>query len=227
MLARVHSECLTGDVFGSARCDCGTQLDDALATVAREDRGVVVYLRGHEGRGIGIAHKLRAYNLQDQGWDTVDANLQLGLPVDSREYGIGAQMLVDVGVQRIRLMTNNPAKYRGLSGYGLEIVERVPIAPRVTVENVAYLRTKRQRMGHLLPGRDGGPGVATYGHRHRPRDLPPRPRPPADGRHRRAHLPHLRAARRGPVLARLARPPRRSGPGGRSLIRSTDEGEHS
>jgi len=151
VLVRVHSECLTGDVFGSARCDCGTQLDDALAAIAEEDRGVVVYLRGHEGRGIGIAHKLMAYNLQDQGWDTVDANLQLGLPVDNREYGIGAQMLVDLGVRRIRLMTNNPAKYRGLSGYGLEIVDRVSMTPRVTPENVAYLRTKQKRMGHLLP----------------------------------------------------------------------------
>jgi 3,4-dihydroxy 2-butanone 4-phosphate synthase/GTP cyclohydrolase II len=151
VLVRVHSECLTGDVFGSARCDCGTQLDDALAAIAEEGRGVVVYLRGHEGRGIGIAHKLMAYNLQDQGWDTVDANLQLGLPVDTREYGIGAQMLVDLGVRRIRLMTNNPAKYRGLSVHGLQIVDRVPMAARVTAENVAYLRTKRQRMGHLLP----------------------------------------------------------------------------
>ncbi len=151
VLVRVHSECLTGDVFGSARCDCGTQLDDALAAIAQEGRGVVVYLRGHEGRGIGITHKLQAYRLQDQGWDTVDANLQLGLPVDTREYGIGAQILVDLGVAQIRLMTNNPAKYRGLSGYGLEIVDRVTMAPRVTAENVAYLRTKRQRMGHLYP----------------------------------------------------------------------------
>lgn len=138
-------------MFGSARCDCGTQLDDALAAIAQEGRGVVVYLRGHEGRGIGITHKLMAYNLQDQGWDTVDANLQLGLPVDTREYGIGAQILVELGVHQIRLMTNNPAKYRGLSGYGLRIVDRVTMAPRVTAENVAYLQTKRQRMGHLLP----------------------------------------------------------------------------
>ncbi len=151
VLVRVHSECLTGDVFGSARCDCGTQLDDALAAIATEGRGVVVYLRGHEGRGIGLAHKLMAYNLQDQGWDTVDANLQLGLPVDNREYGIGAQMLMDLGVSQIRLMTNNPAKYRGLSGFGLTVVDRVSIASRVTPENVAYLRTKQQRMGHHLP----------------------------------------------------------------------------
>lgn len=151
VLVRVHSECLTGDVFGSARCDCGTQLDDSLAAIAAEDRGVVIYLRGHEGRGIGIAHKLMAYDLQDQGWDTVDANLQLGLPVDDREYGIGAQMLVDLGVRQMRLITNNPAKFRGLSGYGLEIVDRVSMAPRVTPENVAYLRTKQKRMGHVLP----------------------------------------------------------------------------
>lgn len=151
VMVRVHSECLTGDVFGSARCDCGSQLDDALSTIAQEGRGVVVYLRGHEGRGIGIAHKLMAYNLQDQGWDTVDANLELGLPVDTREYGIGAQILVDLGVKKIRLMTNNPAKYRGLSGFGLEVVDRISIPPRVTLENVAYLRTKQARMGHLFP----------------------------------------------------------------------------
>lgn len=156
VLVRVHSECLTGDVFGSARCDCGSQLDDALAAIAEAGRGVVVYLRGHEGRGIGLGHKLMAYNLQDQGWDTVDANLQLGLPVDNREYGIGAQILVDLGVRDIRLMTNNPAKFRGLSGYGLTIVDRISMPPRVTPENVAYLRTKKQRMGHLLPAVTAG-----------------------------------------------------------------------
>jgi 3,4-dihydroxy 2-butanone 4-phosphate synthase / GTP cyclohydrolase II len=150
VLVRVHSECLTGDVLGSRRCDCGTQLDDALAAIDAEGRGVLVYLRGHEGRGIGLGHKLAAYGLQDQGHDTVDANTLLGLPVDDREYGIGAQMLVDLGVQRMRLMTNNPAKYDGLQGYGLEIVQRVPLASRVTPENVTYLETKRRRMGHLL-----------------------------------------------------------------------------
>jgi 3,4-dihydroxy 2-butanone 4-phosphate synthase / GTP cyclohydrolase II len=150
VLVRVHSECLTGDVLGSRRCDCGTQLDDSLAAIAAEGRGVLVYLRGHEGRGIGLGHKLAAYNLQDAGHDTVDANTLLGLPVDDREYGIGAQMLVDLGVQRMRLMTNNPAKYEGLQGYGLEIIERVPLASRVTAENVTYLETKRRRMGHLL-----------------------------------------------------------------------------
>ena len=125
VLVRVHSECLTGDVFGSHRCDCGAQLDDSMRAIAAEGRGVVVYLRGHEGRGIGLAHKLMAYNLQDGGHDTVDANLALGLPVDTREYGIGAQILAGLGVQRMRLMTNNPAKFRGLTGYGLEITERV------------------------------------------------------------------------------------------------------
>jgi 3,4-dihydroxy 2-butanone 4-phosphate synthase / GTP cyclohydrolase II len=151
VLVRVHSECLTGDVFGSHRCDCGAQLDDALGAIAAEGRGVVVYLRGHEGRGIGIAHKLHAYNLQDDGLDTVDANLRLGLPVDTREYGIGAQLLLDLGVERLRLMTNNPAKYEGLRGYGLEIVERVPVPPRRTPENMRYLRAKRERLGHLFP----------------------------------------------------------------------------
>ncbi len=150
VLVRVHSECLTGDVLGSLRCDCGPQLHSALELIAAEGRGVVVYLRGHEGRGIGIAHKLRAYSLQEQGRDTVDANIQLGLPVDSREYGIGAQILVDLGVTTMRLMTNNPAKYKGLEGFGLEIVERVPLEASPTPENIGYLRTKRERMGHLL-----------------------------------------------------------------------------
>jgi 3,4-dihydroxy 2-butanone 4-phosphate synthase/GTP cyclohydrolase II len=158
VLVRVHSECLTGDVLGSRRCDCGTQLDDALAAIAAEGRGVLVYLRGHEGRGIGLGHKLATYNLQDEGHDTVDANTLLGLPVDDREYGVGAQILMDLGVRRMRLMTNNPAKYEGLEGYGLEIVQRVPLASRVTPENVAYLETKRRRMGHLLP--DPREGVA-------------------------------------------------------------------
>jgi 3,4-dihydroxy 2-butanone 4-phosphate synthase/GTP cyclohydrolase II len=158
VLVRVHSECLTGDVLGSRRCDCGTQLDDALEVIAAEGRGVLVYLRGHEGRGIGVGHKLAAYNLQDEGHDTVDANTLLGLPVDDREYGVGAQILMDLGVRRMRLMTNNPAKYKGLQGYGLEIVQRVPLASRVTPENVAYLETKRRRMGHLLP--DPRAGVA-------------------------------------------------------------------
>jgi 3,4-dihydroxy 2-butanone 4-phosphate synthase/GTP cyclohydrolase II len=150
VLTRVHSECLTGDVFGSRRCDCGPQLATAMQLIEREGRGVVVYLRGHEGRGIGIGHKIRAYSLQEQGYDTVDANTKLGLPVDSREYGIGAQILADLGAQKLRLMTNNPAKYGGIAGYGLEIVDRVSIATAETPENAAYLRTKRERMGHLL-----------------------------------------------------------------------------
>jgi 3,4-dihydroxy 2-butanone 4-phosphate synthase/GTP cyclohydrolase II len=152
VLVRVHSECLTGDVFGSLRCDCGPQLEAALEQIAKEGSGVVVYLRGHEGRGIGIGHKLRAYSLQENGTDTVDANLELGLPIDSREYGIGAQILVDVGVRSMRLMTNNPSKYGGLEGFGLNIVERVPLRPKVNPENLNYLLTKRNRMGHLLEG---------------------------------------------------------------------------
>ena len=152
VLVRVHSECLTGDVFGSLRCDCGLQLQAALRRVAQEGMGVVVYLRGHEGRGVGIAHKLRAYTLQDEGHDTVDANLKLGLPVDSREYGIGAQILVDVGITTMRLLTNNPAKYGGLEGYGLQITERVPLQSVPNPENISYLRAKKARLGHLLEG---------------------------------------------------------------------------
>jgi 3,4-dihydroxy 2-butanone 4-phosphate synthase/GTP cyclohydrolase II len=154
VLVRMHSECLTGDVFGSMRCDCGPQLVASMQRIAEEGLGAVVYLRGHEGRGIGLGHKLRAYQLQDKGHDTVDANLALGLPVDSREYGIGAQILVDLGLTTMRLMTNNPAKYGGLDGYGLEIVERVPLLIEPNPENIAYLRTKRERMGHLLEGLD-------------------------------------------------------------------------
>jgi 3,4-dihydroxy 2-butanone 4-phosphate synthase/GTP cyclohydrolase II len=152
VLVRMHSECLTGDVFGSRRCDCGNQLDASLERIAQEGIGVVVYLRGHEGRGIGLAHKLAAYNLQDQGRDTVDANLELGLPVDSREYGIGAQILVDLGITTMRLLTNNPAKYGGLEGFGLDIVERVPLQSVPNPENIHYLRTKKARLGHLLEG---------------------------------------------------------------------------
>jgi len=158
VLVRVHSECLTGDVFGSIRCDCGLQLDLALERVAEENEGVVVYLRGHEGRGIGLGHKLRAYTLQDQGRDTVEANVELGFPIDSREYGIGSQILVDLGITTMRVMTNNPAKYGGLEGYGLEIVERVPLRSRPTDENIAYLRAKQEKMGHLLEIEDEGLG---------------------------------------------------------------------
>jgi 3,4-dihydroxy 2-butanone 4-phosphate synthase/GTP cyclohydrolase II len=154
VLVRVHSECLTGDVLGSLRCDCGVQLDAAMRMIAEEGLGVLVYLRGHEGRGIGLGHKIRAYDLQDQGADTVDANVALGLPVDSREYGIGAQILVDLGITTMRLVTNNPAKYGGLEGFGLDIVERVPSVVAPNPENIRYLRTKQERMGHLLEGLD-------------------------------------------------------------------------
>ena len=157
VLVRVHSECLTGDVFGSLPCDCGVQLDLALERVAAEGEGVVVYLRGHEGRGIGLGHKLRAYRLQDQGRDTVEANVELGFPVDSREYGIGSQILVDLGITTMRLMTNNPSKYGGLEGYGLEIVERVPLRTEPTDENISYLRAKQDKLGHFLDI-DGGRG---------------------------------------------------------------------
>ncbi len=150
VLVRVHSECLTGDVFGSLKCDCGTQLNNALKIISDEGLGVLVYLRGHEGRGIGLGHKLRAYNLQEQGRDTVQANEDLGFPVDSREYGIGAQILADLGLTTIRLLTNNPAKYSGLSGYDLQIVERVPLVSVATPENLQYLMTKKNKMGHLI-----------------------------------------------------------------------------
>jgi 3,4-dihydroxy 2-butanone 4-phosphate synthase/GTP cyclohydrolase II len=158
VLVRVHSECLTGDVFGSMRCDCGVQLDSAMKMIADAGSGVIVYLRGHEGRGIGIGHKMRAYGLQDEGLDTVDANVALGLPVDSREYGIGAQILVDLGITTMRVITNNPAKYSGLEGFGLDIVERVPSVTAPNPENIKYLRTKFERMGHLLEGLEGYDG---------------------------------------------------------------------
>jgi 3,4-dihydroxy 2-butanone 4-phosphate synthase / GTP cyclohydrolase II len=150
ILTRVHSECLTGDVFGSMRCDCGDQLDWALREIAKEGRGVVLYLRGHEGRGIGLLHKLSAYNLQDDGLDTVDANVYLGFPPDLRDYGVGSQILYDLGVRSMRLMTNNPSKRAGIEGYGLSILERVPMPSVTNPENRAYLTTKALRMGHEL-----------------------------------------------------------------------------
>ena len=151
VLVRMHSECLTGDVFGSLRCDCGPQLDAAMATIAAEGRGIVVYMRGHEGRGIGLMHKLQAYQLQDAGeHDTVDANLALGVPADARDYGQGAQILVDLGVRSMRLLTNNPDKRVALEAYGLKVADRVPLPIRPNEENLRYLRTKRDRMGHVL-----------------------------------------------------------------------------
>ena len=149
VLVRVHSECLTGDVFGSRRCDCGPQLHQAMKQVAEAGRGVIVYMR-QEGRGIGLAPKIKAYKLQEQGYDTVEANQKLGYGMDLREYGLGAQILVDLGLKTIRLLTNNPKKLVGLVGYGLEIVEQVPIKVKPNEHNARYLKTKRQKMGHLL-----------------------------------------------------------------------------
>ena len=151
VLTRVHSECLTGDVFGSNRCDCGPQLDEALERIVGEGRGVVVYLRGHEGRGIGLVAKLQAYQLQDGGRDTVDANLDLGLPADARHYGTATQVLRDLKVESVRLLTNNPDKVTNLEEYGVPVVERVPLTPHPNDHNLAYLMTKRDRMGHVLP----------------------------------------------------------------------------
>ncbi|MFZ0014986.1 MAG: bifunctional 3,4-dihydroxy-2-butanone-4-phosphate synthase/GTP cyclohydrolase II [Acidimicrobiia bacterium] len=148
VLTRVHSECLTGDVFGSLRCDCGEQLDYALEQVAKEGRGVVLYIRGHEGRGIGLLHKLAAYRLQDEGLDTVDANVNLGLPVDNRDYGVGSQILYDLGVRSMRLLTNNPVKRAAIEGYGLSIDERIPISLPANDENREYLQAKADRLGH-------------------------------------------------------------------------------
>jgi 3,4-dihydroxy 2-butanone 4-phosphate synthase/GTP cyclohydrolase II len=162
VLVRAHSECLTGDVFGSLRCDCGPQLDAAMSVVAAEGRGVVLYIRGHEGRGIGLLRKLHAYELQDAGADTIDANLELGLPADARDYGTGAQVLVDLGVRSMRLLSNNPAKRAGLEGWGLRIVGRVPLPTHANPDNLRYLTTKRDRMGHdlQLPDRVVGDAVS-------------------------------------------------------------------
>ncbi len=156
VLTRVHSECLTGDVFGSDRCDCGPQLDEALRRVVEAGRGVVIYLRGHEGRGIGLVAKLQAYALQDGGHDTVDANLELGLPADARHYGAATQILRDLGVDSVRLLTNNPDKTSSLKDYGVPVAERVPLTPHPNDHNLAYLQTKRDRMGHVLPDLERG-----------------------------------------------------------------------
>jgi 3,4-dihydroxy 2-butanone 4-phosphate synthase / GTP cyclohydrolase II len=165
VLTRMHSECLTGDVFGSQRCDCGPQLDEALERVVEEGRGVVVYLRGHEGRGIGLVAKLEAYALQDAGRDTVDANLDLGLPADARHYGAASQVLRDLGITRVRLLTNNPEKTEALDDFGIVVDDQLPLTPHPNKHNLHYLRTKRDRMGHTIP------------------DLPPVVEPvrPADG----------------------------------------------
>ncbi|WP_217208544.1 GTP cyclohydrolase II [Streptomyces sp. AC550_RSS872] len=160
VVVRVHSECLTGDVFHSLRCDCGPQLEAALERIQDEGRGVVVYLRGHEGRGIGLMSKLRAYELQERGRDTLDANLELGLPADARDYGAGARILVDLGVHSVRLLTNNPDKTDALTGHGLKVAEREPMPVQAGEHNLTYLRTKRDRMGHDLPWLDPAPGAA-------------------------------------------------------------------
>ncbi|MBA3630283.1 MAG: bifunctional 3,4-dihydroxy-2-butanone-4-phosphate synthase/GTP cyclohydrolase II [Actinobacteria bacterium] len=150
VLVRVHSECFTGDVLGSIRCDCGLQLSDALGKIQEQGEGVLVYIRGHEGRGIGLRHKVEAYALQDGGLDTVEANIELGFPPDARDYGVGAQILGDLGITTMRFLTNNPTKRAGLEGYGLEIVERVPLETAPNPENLRYLQTKKEKMGHLL-----------------------------------------------------------------------------
>ena len=151
VLVRVHSECLTGDVLGSLRCDCGDQLQLAMKTIADHGRGIILYVRGHEGRSIGLLNKIAAYGLQDKGRDTVQANIELGLPADARDYGTGAQILVDLGVKTMRLLTNNPSKRAGLEGYGLKIVERLPLIAIPNEKNIDYLSTKKNKMGHDLP----------------------------------------------------------------------------
>ena len=157
VLTRVHSECLTGDVFGSQRCDCGAQLQSAMAAIAERGRGVVLYLGGHEGRGIGLLSKLQAYQLQDKGLDTLDANLALGLPVDTRDYSLAAQILADLGVRSIRLLTNNPGKQTALEGFGLRVMAREALVVPPTPESLHYLRTKRDRLGHDITGLDDSP----------------------------------------------------------------------
>ncbi|QYC80215.1 GTP cyclohydrolase II, partial [Chlamydia suis] len=147
---RVHSECLTGDILGSCRCDCGAQLDMAIRYIAEQGLGVVVYLRGQEGRGIGFGHKIRAYALQDLGYDTVDANLQLGFPIDAREYGMAAQILKDLQLTSVRLITHNPKKFFGLQRLGIQILDRIILPVSISAENEGYLRTKKERMGHWL-----------------------------------------------------------------------------
>jgi 3,4-dihydroxy 2-butanone 4-phosphate synthase/GTP cyclohydrolase II len=152
VLVRVHSQCLTGDTFGSLKCDCGPQLHDAMERIAREGRGVLLYLLNQEGRGIGLVNKIKAYKLQEQGLDTVEANLELGFAEDQRDYGIGAQILRILGLKKLKLLSNNPKKFIALSGYGLEIVERIPVEVEYSKENIRYMKTKKEKMGHLLTG---------------------------------------------------------------------------
>jgi len=180
VLVRMHSECLTGDVFGSQRCDCGTQLNAAMAAIAAEGRGIVLYLRGHEGRGIGLISKLRAYQLQDGGVDTVDANTELGFPVDAREYSTGAQMLADLGVSSLRLLTNNPDKVKGLADFGLKVTGTVSLPVNATPHNLRYLIAKRDRLGHLIElSEQGGQGNRGIGDAARPTERPAGPVRPA------------------------------------------------
>ena len=203
VLVRMHSECLTGDVFRSLRCDCGPQLDLAMARIADEGEGVITYLLGHEGRGIGLLHKLQAYQLQDDGHDTVDANLALGLPADARDYGTGAMVLVDLGLSTLRLLTNNPAKRAALSGFGLSVTERVPIEVTPNVDNEEYLRTKASRMGHTFSG--AGTAVSTgVGDIARQRDSAPA----------RVEVPHRIAMAPRPEDVTGARPAPQSDRGG-------------
>ena len=208
VLVRVHSECLTGDVFGSQRCDCQAQLHKAMAMITEEGRGVIVYLR-QEGRGIGLIDKLRAYALQDEGLDTVQANVRLGLPVDKRDYGTGAQILADLGVTKLRTLTNNPKKYYGLAGYGLEVVEQVPLMVPPTPHNERYLRAKRDKLGHLLSALDSDAGPPVGMIRSRERDRGQARRHRDAHRHRGRPLQRLRRPAPARGLGRRPRPPRR------------------
>ena len=208
----MHSECLTGDVFGSRRCDCGTQLEASMAAIAAEGRGVVLYLRGHEGRGIGLLSKLRAYQLQDAGADTVDANLELGLPADAREYSTGAQILADLGVHSVRLLTNNPAKVRGLSGSGVKVTGRVALPVASTADNLRYLMAKRDRLGHQIDDLPAGAEFRAHARTRFFRNAPGPERPcPQAGRALR------RTVWRGPGERRGAPEPRAVDAAGLSL----------